>query len=204
MPIDAKRAQYRESLRQEILDAAREMFVLDGYAATSIRRIADRAGCSPGILYHYFEDKEAIMAQLVRETFGKLTARMRAMVDDSAPPLDRLHRALRTYVEFGIEHPHHYAVLFGKPAHGDREKIAQVFQQDGMQCFDCLRRLCRESIEAGALRPELQDVEEVAQTLWAGAHGLTSVFTQTGFPVIERSRLIDRMADVLITGVRRK
>lgn len=82
MTLSKRRATYRESLRQEILDAARDLFVQQGYEATSVRRIAEKVGCSPGILYHYFEDKAAIMAQLVRETFGRLSERMSRMAQE--------------------------------------------------------------------------------------------------------------------------
>ena len=50
MTIRSHREHYRDSLRQEILDAARELFVREGYEATSVRRIAEKVGCSPGIL----------------------------------------------------------------------------------------------------------------------------------------------------------
>lgn len=204
MTLSKRRATYRESLRQEILDAARELFVREGYEATSVRRIADKVGCSSGILYHYFEDKAAIMAQLVRETFHRLSERMQRMIEDPAPPLDRLRRALRTYIEFGVEHPHHYAVLFGEPKVPDN-KIIEVFQTEGMHCFGCLQGLTAAAIAAGALRPELADPAETAQALWASIHGLVSVLAICqGFPFVERTRLIERQVDILIEGIRRR
>jgi len=204
MTLSKRRATYRESLRQEILDAARDLFVQQGYEATSVRRIAEKVGCSPGILYHYFEDKAAIMAQLVRETFGRLSERMSRMAQDDAPVIDRLRRALRTYIEFGLEHPYHYAVLFGKPMVQDG-KIIAVFQMEGARCFGCLQGLTSRAIAEGALREELQDEAEVAQALWASAHGMVSVVTNCqGFPFVEQSRLIERQVEILVEGVRRR
>lgn len=204
MTVSARRASYRESLRQEILDAAREMFVREGYEATSVRRIAEKAGCSSGILYHYFEDKASIMAQLVRETFGRLIERMSKITDDDAPAMDRLRRALRAYIEFGLENPHHYGVLFSKPIQPDG-KITEVFHTEGHRCFGCLQNLTARSIEEGSMRPELRHPAEVAQALWAACHGLVSVITNAkGFPFVERSRLIDRHVDILMAGVRRE
>ncbi|MBY0506496.1 MAG: TetR/AcrR family transcriptional regulator [Bryobacteraceae bacterium] len=203
MSVSERRASYRESLRQEILDAARELFVVEGYDATSVRRIAVKAGCSAGILYHYFEDKAAIMAQLVRETFGRLNSRLTEVREDPAPPLDRLRRALRTYIDFGLDHPHHYGVLFTKPILPD-SKIMEVFHTEGNQCFGCLQTLTGFTIASGALRPELTDAAEVAQALWVSIHGLVSAMTLAkGFPFVERSRLVERQVDILIAGVRR-
>jgi AcrR family transcriptional regulator len=204
MTLTSRRATYRESLRQEILDAAREMFVREGYEATSVRRIAGRVGCSTGILYHYFEDKPAIMAQLVREAFGRLNARMQEMAKDDAPPLDRLRRALSTYIEFGIGHPHHYDMLFGGHRAAD-VKIKEVFETEGLACFSCLQSLTGSVIAASVLRPELNDPAEVAQALWVSVHGMVSLLTGCeGFPFVERSRLIERQVEILIEGIRRR
>ena len=202
MTLPTRRASYRESLRQEILDAARELFVREGYDATSVRRIAEKAGCSSGILYHYFEDKAAIMAQLVRETFGRLNARMQEVREDSTPPIDRLRRALRTYIDFGLDHPHHYGVLFRKPIVPE-SKIVEVFQTEGQQCFGCLQGLTAMTIASGGMRAGLTDPAEVAQALWVSVHGLVSAMGGAkGFPFVERSRLVERQVDILIEGIR--
>jgi AcrR family transcriptional regulator len=205
MSLRQQRTAYRESLRQEILDAARELFVRDGYEATSIRRIADKVDCSPGILYHYFKDKPEIMAQLIRETFVKLHGKLSAILNDSAPSLELLRRGLRKYIEFGLDHPHHYAILFTKPHTVEKSvEMRAVFESDGMKCFGTLRAICRRCLDEGLLRPELQDEEEIAQALWASLHGLISVVTNAkGFPFIEQSRLVDRLVDILVCGVKR-
>lgn len=206
MKLVDRRAQYREGLRQEILDAARELFARDGYEATSIRKIAEKIGASSGILYHYFEDKPAIVAHLVAESFARLGQRMEAIAQDQAPPLDRVRRAGRAYIQFGLEHPHHYAMLFMKGEEFHQEpRIMDVFQNDGCRCFARLQEMTAECLAAGQLREELTDPAEVAQCLWASIHGLVSIhISARGFPFVEQSRLIDRELDILIEGIRRR
>lgn len=203
MKIQERRVAYRESLREDILDAARQLFVVNGYEATSMRAIAQKVNCSPGILYHYFEDKQDIMALLVRETFAKLRARLEAIRLDQDSVEARMRRGLRAYIEFGLENPHHYSLLFMRPMENQgNEKIFGVFQQDGMQTFNNLRLMSAEAIEAGILRPELANGEELAQTLWAAIHGLVSIKVACeGFPWIERTRLCDRLLDILMRGI---
>jgi AcrR family transcriptional regulator len=205
MTLARQRSAYRESLREEILDAARQLFIQHGYESTSIRAIAEKVGASPGILYHYFEDKQDIMALLVRETFAKLSRRVEAIRTDRDNPLARLRRGLRAYVDFGLEHPNHYALLFMKPSSWEgSDRILAVFQSDGASTFNCLRLMCAECIGAGLFRAELGDAEEIAQTLWAAIHGLVSV--QIGcrdFPFLEPSRLTDRLIEILLQGILR-
>ena len=67
-----KRRGEGHTRREEILHAAKELFLEQGYEATTIRRIADRVGISAPALYLYFKDKEALMLALCDQTFGHL------------------------------------------------------------------------------------------------------------------------------------
>lgn len=53
--------EIRKQTRQQILDAAFELFAGDGYNKTSISAVAEKAGISKGLIYHYFESKESIL-----------------------------------------------------------------------------------------------------------------------------------------------
>ena len=71
-----KRRGEGHTRRDEILMAAKELFIREGYQATTIRRIADVVGVSAPALYLYFKDKEAIMLALCDQTFGFLNDQM--------------------------------------------------------------------------------------------------------------------------------
>ena len=55
----------KEDRPQEILDAALELFVKQGFAATKVSQIARKAGVTPGTLYVYYKNKEAILQEVV-------------------------------------------------------------------------------------------------------------------------------------------
>ena len=173
----------------------------EGYESVSIRKIAEKIEYAPGTIYLYFKDKAEILDRICEETFRKLQRRMEAIRDDKSAPLDKLRRGLRTYIQFGLEHPNHYVVTFLQAkASGESTK---VFETIGLETFGCLRGGVQECIDAGEL--VCHDADEVAQTLWAGIHGLTSVLiTCPTFPFVEHNRLIDRMVETLVEGVRTK
>jgi len=196
-----RRAREKEGLREEILDAARTLFVKEGYESVSIRKIADKIEYAPGTIYLYFRDKAEILDRICEETFARLIRKMDAIKNDTAAPLDKLRRGLRTYIHFGLENPNHYVLTFiqAKVHH----ECKSVFETTGLQAFGCLRHAVQGAIDAGELVSN--DADELAQTLWAGIHGLTSVLiTCTGFPFVEQNRLIDRMVHTLVEGVRAK
>jgi AcrR family transcriptional regulator len=199
MGVQERRAREKASIREEILDAARTLFVKEGYENVSIRKIADKIEYAPGTIYLYFRDKAEILDRICEETFSRLAEKIHAINTDPSNPLDGLKRGLRTYIQFGVDNPNHYIVTFIQAKQIPREEQPKA----GERCFDNLRAAVSRCIEAGQLNCE--DVEEVSQALWAGAHGVTALLvTCTSFPFIEQNRLIDRVVEILIEGIRRR
>lgn len=204
MGVQERRARQKENLRQEILDAARDLFVREGIENVSMRRIAERIEYSPGTIYLYFNDKAEILRTLCEETFFKLDQKLRAIQDDRGDTLGALRRGLRAYIEFGLQNPNHYLVTFvlAGPAlyeSGQEQKMRDA----GLCCFNNLRSIVRKCIEENLFR--LADVEETSQVLWAGIHGITTLLiTKPGFPFVEQTRLVERVVEVLVEGVRRR
>jgi AcrR family transcriptional regulator len=197
----ARRERLKQELREEILDAARNLFVKEGYESVSMRKIADRVGCAPGTLYLYFRDKDAILIAICSETFAKLQKHMEAIANDKGDPLERLRRAGRMYVQFALNHPDHYFLTFAIAGMGPFK--SEEVLQTGMRSFDCLRRTVAACVESGQLR--ITDVEQVAQSVWAAQHGVAMLLiAKPNFPFIERSRLIDSVLDIAIEGIRKR
>jgi AcrR family transcriptional regulator len=90
----------KENLRQEIMDAAREMFVAEGYANVSMRKIADKIGYSPTTIYIYFKDKSDLVHQICEQTFARLAQNIKAIQRLSDNPLEKLRSGLREYINF--------------------------------------------------------------------------------------------------------
>jgi AcrR family transcriptional regulator len=196
-----RRERLKQELREEILTAARELFVREGYASVSMRKIADAVGCAPGTLYLHFEDKSAILSAICLETFAKLDQRMEAIANDQGEPMERLRRGGRQYVQFGLDHPHHYWLTFGMD--GGQSFHHENVKQAGMRSFECMRVCVRACMEAGKLNTD--DVEEAAQAIWSLWHGIIMLLiAKPHFPFIEPNRLIDRVLDIAIEGIRKR
>lgn len=197
----ARRERLKHELREEILAAARDLFVREGYASVSIRKIADAVGCAPGTIYLHFEHKDAILGAICLETFSKLDKRMEAIAEDPGDPLGALRRAGRTYIQFALDHPYHYLVTFGE---APRTQVMNgEAHQAGMRSFACLTSCITRCVEAGLAG--FTDVPAVAQAIWATVHGLAMLLiTKQGFPFVEQQRLIDTLLDIAIEWFRRR
>ncbi len=202
MGIHERRNREKQLLRQEILDAAREMFVREGYEGVSMRKIADRIEYSPTTIYHYFRDKTDLLSQIILESFSKLNYQLANVLGDNTQcPRDCLRRGMATYVEFALAHPSHYYITFmfrqtkDCPAALDEEA-----QQLGMKCFDYLRQAVKRAMDAGEI--DCCDLETASQAIWAGLHGVSSLLIslEGGFPFVERDKLITHTLEMMLRG----
>jgi len=111
MGIKERQERDREAVRRSILDAARELFVTEGYQNVSIRKIAERIEYSPAAIYGYFPSKDDIFFALAEEGFH-LLHRPLEHPDPSVPPLDVVRKMLWHFYEFSVEQPQYFALMF--------------------------------------------------------------------------------------------
>jgi AcrR family transcriptional regulator len=201
MGVKERKLRQKQFLRQEILDAASELFVKDGYENVSMRRIAEKIEYSPTTIYLYFADKTELLEQVCQETFARLSQILARIQEQNTDPLERLRRGLQAYIKFGLENPHHYRATFMMPVPEGVDHHHKESETDmGMQAFDFLRHAVSDCISSKKLREV--DPEVVSQTLWAGIHGLTSllIIKCDHFPFVATDKLIHSMTDTLISG----
>ena len=203
MGVAERKAREQEELKQQILDAARELFVREGYESVSMRKIAAKIEYSPGSIYTYFKDKDEILDCLCEETFAHLHAhKLAALHEMKGDALEVLKKGMETYIHFGLDHPDDYIVTFilKTPLHESPEHCATRKAKAGQRCFGDFRNVIHRCMEEGKIKNA--DLEETTQALWAGIHGLTALLiTRPAFPFAERERLIKRTIEILVRGV---
>jgi AcrR family transcriptional regulator len=111
MGIKERQERDREATRRAILDAARELFVAEGYENVSIRKIADRIEYSPAAIYGYFPGKDDIFFALAEEGFRLLGGDPFAVKDEAAP-LEAVRFIFQRLYEFSRQHPQYFALMF--------------------------------------------------------------------------------------------
>src|SRR3954471_19692664 len=115
MGIKERQERDREAVRRAILEAARELFVTDGFNNVSIRKIAERIEYSPAAIYGYFPSKDDIFFALAEEGSRLLIswAGPRGLQKaDGAGPLAAVRRAMMRVYEFSKSHPEYFALMF--------------------------------------------------------------------------------------------
>jgi len=158
----------RDAMRRGILDAARRLFVREGYARVSMRRIAERIGYSAPALYMYFPAKADIFFALAEDGLGRYATAM-AAPEREDDPLAALEDRLWRYYEFSKKQPEYFWLLFVDravprlAAHWDRLDVVRETRAEGVE-------LVRRCIDAG-LFPRGTSAAAAFHALDAAIHG---------------------------------
>ncbi len=134
--------------KQQLLDAAADLFASKGYATTRIADICARAGVAKGLFYWYFDTKESLFAELVRTMRHALRRTQAAAMDPDADPVRRIRQGTEASVAFMAEHRSYFALL---DVERTDEAIAGVLAEGSAVYADDLRKLVIAAQEAGQL-----------------------------------------------------
>src|SRR5262245_58410849 len=100
-------------LRQKVLDASLALIKEGGLDRLSMREVARKAGVSHQAPYHYFSDREAILAAVAGEGFAKMEESLvRAAAEAGADPVKAVEAMGRAYVEFALRNPGYFQAMF--------------------------------------------------------------------------------------------
>jgi len=99
MELKSRRAIHAADTRRALLTAGRRCFARQGYAATSLDEICERARVTKGALYHHFAGKEDLFAAVYEQVEAELVAEIGQVATVAADPLDALHRGAARFLE---------------------------------------------------------------------------------------------------------
>jgi AcrR family transcriptional regulator len=147
-------------LRAACVSAALELLEEHGEGALSLRAVARRAGVSPAAPYRHYADREALVSAVAAEGYRELAQRLAAAHPAPSTP-EQLARVAVAYVQFALERPALFRLMFGEPC--DRDNDARVAATEAVSLY--LRELVTRSFPGG-------DADALAPAMWALVHGL--------------------------------
>ena len=184
--------------RREILSAAKQLFLSEGYETVTTRQLAERVGLSQTGLYVYFKNKEEILEELRQSTFERLAKRLDDIVAERARGTAMLKRLLHGYIAFALANADEYQLTFmvthASLKHHEEKNLDRPAEEQpvALQVF---------LIASGVLRPV--DATATTQMLWGALHGLaTLLITHPTFPWADHRHLIDSLVDTLVRGLK--
>ena len=206
MGVKERREREKSETRDKILDAARELFVTEGYEGVSMRKVAEKIEYSPTAIYLHFADKEELFRELCHEDYAQLAKVFQSSMI-STDPVERLKQIGAIYIDFGTRYPNHYKFMFmtPTPVHEPDETDLEIMGNPEVDAYAFLKWAVQQALDAGCFREEFTDAELISQTLWASVHGVISLQIAKGHdhwvdwrPIKDRAEM---MLDITMRGL---
>lgn len=172
---DKKISPYHHgNLKEELLQTALEMIDKDGLDAITLRELTQRVGTSRTAVYRHFASKEALILGVIEKGYAQLDLLFTPIFQDRTYSVaERFEKMGRAYLNFAIEHPNLYRLLFGEMYRKEREEICDYKDETQATGLYALIGLLLEAQEEGTIA-RINPIVQAA-TVWASIHGLASL-----------------------------
>lgn len=186
------------SLHDKILDASRTLLLEEGYRSFTLRKIARIVGVSATSIYLYFKNKDHLIHTLIDESIQNLNNRLEKTASEIKNPVSRLEALAWTYVDFGLQNPREYQIIYfvssDEMARYPKEKFRKA-----RKGYEILTKTIEEGVEKEMMREE--NPRLASYTFWAQLHGVMSVVLTKRLDIrIDREEFIEQAIEHIIYG----
>lgn len=206
MPKAPRTPKEIETVRRDIMDKALELIVTEGYDGFTMRKLAARLKVTPKTIYNYFQNQDEIYLRILTKGFEQLYGHYEKAAEQHQDPSDKIRAAIAAYIEFGLENPNIYNLMFTwhVPKFNDyvgtpMESVAQQELDTALKCHDYTMYLFREYLGDSAIVEENKIKEEIVYN-WSQMHGYIAGVNNTLLdymlenPISLKKKIIERAA----------
>lgn len=204
--IADRRQEEKDRRRNEIVDAAENLYRELGWDAVTMDSVARKARLSRALVYVYFKDKSELLLAITGRAMETLHSRFEAASARTRIGLDQIEAMGRAYMAFGMEFPHYFDACArleqratGTPEQGSHEAAAF---QTGMKVHDVVVASLTAGQRDGSIRSDLGDLEVTSRVLWGFTHGLTQIAITKAGPLAEAGITVTQLTQQAIAMIR--
>jgi AcrR family transcriptional regulator len=182
---------------QTILSVAKNLFIKQGYTATSMRQIAETVGIGKATIYHHFPDKQALMVTLVETNIQRMYAALAAMQGEM-DPRERFRVAALETIRYLYESADLLQIA-RRESPGAREKILVGYLSVHQQYIRLLKEALQKGMEMNIFRPI--NPEAAAQVFMTMIQGNFALVYVTGVRPETPEKATERLLDIYFNGI---
>ena len=127
------RAAAEDSRRKQLIEATIETLAEEGFVATTLAEIGSRARVSPGLIAHYFSDKDGLLEATLRNLAGRLSRGVSQRLRDARTPRERVQAVIEATLapeEFEPRTCSVWLAFWGQVTHSQRlRRVQRVYQR---------------------------------------------------------------------------
>jgi AcrR family transcriptional regulator len=195
-----------EKVKENIIEEAMKLIIEVGFRHISVRKLAERAGMSATNLYYYYANKDEIYLNIQIKGFNALQTALEKADVPGSEPLETLRTMIRSYLEFGFNHPDYYQIMLNTetPRYSEYqgskiEPVAFKAKQAAINSISVPIKAIEALIKSDAAGSE-NEIEFRAYQLWITLHGIVTLHNRNILEELNETpvNLINRMCDDLM------
>jgi AcrR family transcriptional regulator len=168
--------------KERILECACDLYLAEGQSGFSMRKLARSVGVTAPALYRHFENREDLLIEVILEGYRTQVHYLHGALTGSDPQ-ERMQRAGQGYLDFALDHPRYYGMLYAWADFMGLDDLPQKMLDQIHAVKQFWHDRVRECMNAGIIREG--HCEEVSHVLWSQAHGIISLYLRGVTPMSE-------------------
>jgi len=195
-----KNDYHHGNLKDDFLNIAFEFIKDDEIENLTLKILSDKTGTSRSAIYRHFRNKDELVEIMITKGFDDFDKHLSPiLLNKNISLIDRFYQSGKELINFAVENPNLYRLLFGKKYSYIREQLVSI-QDENCSGFSALK----EAIEEGQLNGIIKKDESYSQTIvvWASLHGLASLIIDDFMDIKNMyEKLYDNMFKSLLMGM---
>lgn len=181
--------------RKQIIKAAKHCIVTKGLAHFSIKDIAKEAQLSTGVIYHYFENKDDLLVDVLKDSFSDTELLVQKNVELATSYQEKIDAYLKTVAEVPDKNPDFYIILLNylaqAPYHNELKRIIKRF-------FENLGDFIEGILEIGCQEGVIKKIQKgtVANLILSQAMGVAFFYLVNDDKKIAKKRINQEFIEI--------
>ena len=185
------------SARERVLDVATELFATQGYDATSVAQVIDRAGLTKGGFYHHFASKDALLYEVYGDLITRQLEHMDAILAKRLPPAQTL-RELITDLVVSTAASAQRAMVFWRESHRLDDEHTAAYRAARRRYHDAVRKVIRTGQATGEFA-QVASADTITFTIFGVINELPLWFRPSGRK--KPTQIATEIADFVLSGL---
>jgi AcrR family transcriptional regulator len=164
----------KDERKNQIFVSALKLFASRGLAGTKISDIAQDAGFSQGLVYHYFKSKDDIYTALINRAFTNLNKALDYLENMDKPPLEKIRFAfdelINNFIKSDITAKNHLLIAISAASDSVPAAVKQIIGENYQLPYTVIRKIIEAGQQDGTIANH--NSEELSMLFWSTINGL--------------------------------
>ena len=204
--IADRRQEEKDRRRNEIVDAAENLYHELGWDAVTMDSVAKKARLSRALVYVYFKDKSELLLAITERAMQVLRTRFEEASSRTRKGIDQIEAIGRAYMAYGLEFPHYFDACARLEQRETETAEQGSTEASVLQMGRKVHEVVVASLEAGqrdgSIRADIGDLAVTSRVLWGFTHGLTQIAITKARPLAEAGIGVPQLTQQAIALIR--